>query len=127
MHIQAGEEFTHTLALTHAPTHTCTHALRFQSHALLRVLLGNGPPTLSFGVLSPRPVHCCLLRWACLTGVSLAIGAFSNSPISPRSNTSDLQSGTVSVPEDALHKASDVGVFGVMEGAKGMLLGVKKI
>lgn len=87
---------THTNALvlshthTHPPTHACTHAPRFPSHALLRVLLGNAPPTLSFGVFPPLPprsswvpVHCWLLRWACLTGVSLAIGAFSEIVPSP--------------------------------------------
>lgn len=73
-------------------------------------------------------MHCWLLRWACLTGVSLAIGAFSEIvPSPPRGNTSVLPRGTISVPKDALHKASDVGVFGVMDGEKGMLLDVEKI
>ncbi len=105
MHIQAGKEFTHTHTHTHA--HTRPHARSLtRTHTYMHTrteipvpcptpcFARKRPPTLSFGVLSPRPswvpVHCWLLRWACLTGVSLAIGAFSQIVPSPPAATRQI-------------------------------------
>lgn len=60
---------------THALVHTHTYALRFLSHALLRVLLGNAPPTLSFGAPTPHPPDPpeCLCTTGCWGGRVLQV------------------------------------------------------
>lgn len=55
---------------------------------------------------------------------------FWNSPVSPPrggGGVSVWPTGTLSVPEDDLHKTRHVGVFGVVEGEEGMLLGMGDI
>lgn len=135
MDAHTGRRIIHThtdaLALAHQPTHTCTHALRSPSQALLRCVARKLPAPPSVFVFSPRTLlgACApMLRWACLTGVESCYWCFflKQSRLPPRGNTSVLPRGTCSVPEDALHKASDVGVFGVMEGEKWMLLRVEE-